>query len=146
VTAPLEPPRYQVRIEIPRLRDARGWKAAAAAFEQGLAGHASLLVTQRQIELVTRQGRDYVRVSATVEASNIGEAAVVTWAVLQQAMAEDADGWDIAGASAEIRPARNARLPGPALAHDVIADRADAGAVRAEPSVGAGRPPPGRPA
>jgi hypothetical protein len=141
VTAPLEPPRYQVRIEIPRLRDARGWKAAAAAFEQGLAGHASLLVTQRQIELVTRQGRDYVRVSATVEASNIGEAAVVTWAVLQQAMAEDADGWDIAGASAEIRPARNARLPGPAIAYDVIADRADAGAG----AVRGGQSPPSGP-
>jgi hypothetical protein len=109
VTDPLEPPRYQVRIEIPRLSGTRGWSAAAAAFEQGLAAHASLLVTDRQIKLLTRQGRDYVRVSATVEASNIAEAAVVAWAVLQQAMAEDADGWDIAGASAEIQPARNAR-------------------------------------
>jgi hypothetical protein len=111
VTAPLEPPRYKVRIEIPRLSGTRGWRAAAAAFEQGVADHASLLVTQRQIELLTRQGRDYVRVSATVEASSVAEAAVVAWAVLQQAMAEDADGWDTAGASAEIRPARHARLP-----------------------------------
>jgi hypothetical protein len=109
VTAPLEPPRYQVRIEIPRLTGTRGWRAAASAFEQGLAAHASLLVTQRQIELLTRQGRDYVRVSAMVEAGNVGEAAVVTWAVLRQAMAEDADGWDTAGASAEIRPARSSR-------------------------------------
>jgi len=112
VTAPLEPPepsRYQVRIEIPRLTGTRGWRTAASAFEQGLAAHASLLVTQRQVELLTRQGRDYVRVSAVVEAGNVGEAAVVTWAVLQQAMAEDADGWDTAGASAEIRPARNSR-------------------------------------
>jgi hypothetical protein len=109
VTAPLEPPRYQVRIEIPRLAGTRGWTAAASAFEQGLTAHASLLVTQRQIELLTRQGRDYVRVSAMVEAANVGEAAVVTWAVLQQAMAEDADGWDTAGATAEIRPARNSR-------------------------------------
>jgi hypothetical protein len=111
VTAPLEPPRYKVRIEIPRLTGTRGWSAAATAFEQGLAEHASLLVTQRQIELLTRQGRDYVRVSATVEASNVAEAAVVAWAVLQQAMAENADGWDTAGASAEIRPARSTRLP-----------------------------------
>jgi hypothetical protein len=113
VAAPLEPPRYKVRIEIPRLSGTRGWRAAAAAFEQGVAEHASLLVTQRQIELLTRQGRDYVRVSATVEASNVAEAAVVAWAVLQQAMAEDAGGWDTAGASAEIRPARSTRLPKP---------------------------------
>jgi hypothetical protein len=112
VTAPLEPPRYKVRIEIPRLSGTRGWSAAAAAFEHGVTEHASLLVTQRQIELLTRQGRDYVRVSATVEASSVAEAAVVAWAVLRQAMAEDADGWDTAGVSAEIRPARSARLPG----------------------------------
>jgi hypothetical protein len=111
VTAPLEPPRYKVRIEIPRLTGTRGWSAAAAAFQQGLAAHASLLVTQRQIELVTRQGRDYVRVSATVEAGHVAEAAVLAWAVLQQAMGEDDGGWDTAGASAEIRPARSARLP-----------------------------------
>jgi hypothetical protein len=110
VTAPLEPPRYKIRIEIPRLSGTRGWKAAAAAFERGLTAHSSLLVTQRQIELLTRQGRDYVRVLATVEASNVGEAAVVAWAVLQQAMAQDADGWDTAGTSAEILPARSARL------------------------------------
>ena len=109
MTAPLEPPRYHVRIEIPRLAGTHGWRAAASAFEQGVTAHASLLVTERQIELLTRQGRDYVRVSAIVEASNVGEAAVVTWAVLQQAMAEDADGWDTAGVSAEIRPARNSR-------------------------------------
>ena len=109
MTAPLEPPRYQVRIEIPRLSGARGWKTAAAAFEQGVAERVSLLVTHRQVELLTRQGRDYVRVSATVEAGNAAEAAVVAWAVLQQAIAEDAGGWDTAGASAEIRPAQNAR-------------------------------------
>ena len=112
MTAPPEPPRYRVRIEIPRLSGARGWSAAAAAFEQGLTAHASLLVTERQIELVTRQGRDYVRVSATVEAGHVAGAAVLAWTVLQQAMGEDASGWDMAGASAEIRPAKNARLPG----------------------------------
>jgi hypothetical protein len=111
VTAPLQPPRYKVRIEIPRRSGTRGWNAAATAFQQGLAAHASLLVTQRQIELLTRQGRDYVRVSATVEAGHVAEAAVLAWAVLQQAMGEDDGGWDTAGASAEIRPARNARLP-----------------------------------
>ena len=98
--------RYNVRVEIPHISGAPGWSAAATAFQQGLAAQASLLVTERQIEFVTRQRRDYVRVSVTVEAAHIAEAAVITWAVLQQAAGEDTAGWDMAGASAEIRPAR----------------------------------------
>ena len=57
VTARPDRPRYRVRVEIPRLSGTRGWSAAATAFEQGLAAQASLLVTDRQIELVTRQRR-----------------------------------------------------------------------------------------
>jgi hypothetical protein len=105
VTARPERPRYRVRVEIPRISGTRGWSAAATAFEQGLAAQASLLVTERRIELVTRQRRDYVRVSVTVEAAHVAEAAVVAWALLQQAAGEEATGWDLAGASAEIRPA-----------------------------------------
>jgi hypothetical protein len=111
VTARPERPRYRVRVEIPRISGTRGWSAAAAAFEQGLETQASLLVTERQVELVTRQRRDYVRVSVTVEAAHVAEAAVVAWAMLRQAAGEDTAGWDLAGASAEIRPAGNARLP-----------------------------------
>ena len=68
----------------------------------------SLLVTERRIEFVTRQRQDYVRISATVEAAHVAEAAVIMWAVLQQAIGEAAMGWDTAAASAEIRPARPA--------------------------------------
>jgi len=109
VTARPERPRYSVRVEIPRISGARGWSAAATAFEQGLAAQASLLVTERQAELVTRGRRDYVRVSVTVEAAHVAEAAVVVWAVLQDVAGQDTAGWDMAGASAEIRPAENAR-------------------------------------
>jgi predicted TPR repeat methyltransferase len=109
VTGSPEFVRYRVRIEIPRRSGTRGWSTAAAAFEQGLAAQTSLLVTQRQIELVTRQGQDYARVSITVEASHVAEAAVVAWAVLLQAMGEDDGGWDMPAASAEIRPAPDAR-------------------------------------
>lgn len=109
VTARPERPRYRVRVEIPRISGTHGWSAAATAFEQGLTAQASLLVTERQIELVTRQRRDYVRVTVTVEAAHVAEAAVVAWAVLQQA-AGDTAGWDMAGASAEIQPAENPRL------------------------------------
>ena len=106
MTALPELPRYTVRVEIPHISGTSEWSTAATAFQQGLAAQPSLLVTQRQIEFLTRQRRDYVRVSVTVEAAHAAEAAVITWAVLQQAMGEDAAGWDLAAASAEIRPAR----------------------------------------
>lgn len=106
VTAWPELHRYDVRVEIPHITGTRGWSAAAKAFQQGLAAQASLLVTERKIEFVTRERRDYVRVSVTVEAAHVADAAVITWAVLQQAAGEDTADWDMAGASAEIRPAR----------------------------------------
>jgi hypothetical protein len=103
-----ELPRYKVRVEIPHISGTSEWRAAATAFQEGLAAQPSLLVTQRQIEFLTRQRRDYVRVSVTVEAAHMAEAAVITWAVLQQAMGEDSAGWDLAEASAEIKPAGSA--------------------------------------
>jgi hypothetical protein len=109
VTAWPELHRYNVRVDIAHIKDTRGWSAAATAFRERLAAHASLLVTERQIEFVTRERRDYVRVSVTVEAAHVAEAAVVTWAVLQQAAGEDTAGWDMADASAEIRPAKPRR-------------------------------------
>ena len=112
MTARPERPRYRVRVEIPRISGTRGLSIAAAAFERGLAAQDSLLVTERRIELVTRQGRDYLRVSVAVEAAHVAEAAVVAWAVLQQAAGEDPAGWDMVGASAEIRPVE-ARSPHP---------------------------------
>jgi hypothetical protein len=109
VTAVPELPRYNVRAEIPHVSGASAWSTAATAFQQGLEAHPSLLVTERRIEFVTRERRDYIRVSVTVEAAHAAEAAVITWAVLQQAAGEDAASWDMAGASAEIRPARSRR-------------------------------------
>jgi hypothetical protein len=105
VTASPELPRYKVRVEIPHVSGGSEWSAAATAFQQGLTAHPSLLVTQRQIEFLTRQRRDYVRISVTVEAAHAAEAAVITWAVLMQVIGEESAGWDLAGASAEIRPA-----------------------------------------
>jgi hypothetical protein len=108
VTALPELPRYKVRVEIAHVSGTSDWSAAATAFQQGLADQPSLLVTERYMEFLTRERRDYVRISVTVEAAHVAEAAVITWAVLQQAMGEDTAGWDMAGASAEIRPARPA--------------------------------------
>jgi hypothetical protein len=104
VTALPELPRYTVRVEIPHISGTSEWSTAAKAFQQGLAAQPSLLVTERRIEFLTRQRRDYIRISVTVEAAHVAEAAVITWSVLQQAIGEDAAGWDMSGASAEIRP------------------------------------------
>jgi hypothetical protein len=104
-----EVPRYNVRVEVPHISGTNEWSASAKALQKGLAEQPSLLVAERHIEFVTRQRRDYARISATVEAAHVAEAAVITWAVLQQAAGEDTAGWDMAGASAEIRPARPRR-------------------------------------
>jgi hypothetical protein len=104
VTASPELPRYKVRVEIPHVSGTSEWSAAATAFQRGLTEHPSLLVTERQIEFLTRQRRDFVRISVTVEAAHAAEAAVITWAVLQQVIGEGSAGWDVAAASAEIRP------------------------------------------
>jgi hypothetical protein len=106
VTAWSELPRYNVRVEIPHVSGTRGWNDAVTAFQENLEAEGSLLVTERKIEFLTRGRRDYIRVSVTVEAAHVAEAAVITWAVLQRAAGADTAGWDMAGASAEIRPAR----------------------------------------
>jgi len=106
MAARAEIPRYNVRVEMPHISGTNEWNAAVKALQQGLADQPSLLVTERRIEFVTRQRQDYVRISATVEAAHVAEAAVVMWAVLLQAIGEDATSWDMAAASAEIRPAR----------------------------------------
>ncbi len=109
MTAWPELPRYNVRVEIPHISGASGWNDAATAFQESLAEETSLLVTERKVEFLTRERRDYIRVSVTVEAAHVAEAAVITWAVLQRAAGDDTAGWDMAGASAEIRPAKTRR-------------------------------------
>jgi hypothetical protein len=106
-------PRFRVRLEIPRTGGRREWGAAAGAFEQRLEGQASATVTGPRIESEMRRGRDYVRVamSVTVDAADIAQAAAVAWSVVQQAAAADVSAWDMAGASAEIRPAERALTP-----------------------------------
>jgi hypothetical protein len=100
-------PRFRVRLEIPRTGGWREWGAVAGAFEQRLEAQASATVTGPRIDSEMRRGRDYVRVamSVTVDAPDIAQAAVVAWRIVQQAAAADVSAWDMAGASAEIRPA-----------------------------------------
>jgi hypothetical protein len=99
-------PRFRVLLEIPRTGGWREWGAAAARFERGLAAQEGPPVITARVESEARRGRDYVRirVSVTVDAPDIGQAAVAAWGAFREAAGEDAAAWDMAGASAEIRP------------------------------------------
>jgi hypothetical protein len=103
-------PRFRVLIEVPRVGGWREWGAAAAGFEHRLAAQESASVIAPRVESEARRGRDYVRirVSATVDAADVGQAAVAVWGAFLEAAAEDATAWDMADASAEIRPQEKA--------------------------------------
>ena len=97
---------YRVRITVPRLGSRRAWEATRGDFEQRLAALASPAVSGAEIESETRRGRDYVRVTfaAAVNAADVAEALTAAWDAFLQAAGDDAAGWDMAAASAEIRP------------------------------------------
>jgi hypothetical protein len=63
-------------------------------------------VTGPHIEAETRRGANYVRVSVvtTVDAADIARALTAAWRVFRWAACDDAGGWDMSAASAEVRP------------------------------------------
>ena len=91
---------------MPRLGSRREWEATRGDFEQRLTTLESPAVIGAEIESETRRGRDYVRVTftAAVEAADVAEALTAVWEAFRRAAGDDAAGWDMAGASAEIRP------------------------------------------
>jgi hypothetical protein len=98
--------RYRVRITVPRLGGWREWGDSRGDFEQRLADQQSPAVAAAEIESETRRGRDYVRVTITaaVDAADVAAALTVAWGAFRQAAGDDAAGWDMTAASAEIRP------------------------------------------
>jgi hypothetical protein len=105
--APVQPgTRYRVRITVPRLGSRRAWEATRSDFEQRLTTAESPAVIGAEVESETRRGRDYVRVSITaaVYAADVAEALTAAWDAFRQAAGDDAAGWDMAAASAEIQP------------------------------------------
>jgi hypothetical protein len=98
--------RYRVRITMPRLGARREWEAARGDFGQRLAALESPAVSGAAIESETRRGRDYVRVAMTaaVDAADVAEALTAAWETFRRAAGDDAAGWDMAAASAEVRP------------------------------------------
>jgi len=99
--------RYQVQLAVPRIGGMRAWGSAAGDFERRLAGQQSGTVIAPRIDRETRRGRDFVRVVVVmaVDAGDVAEALDLAWWVFRKAAENDAGGWDMAGATAEVRPA-----------------------------------------
>ncbi len=105
--APVQPStRYRVNIIVPRIGSRRAWEASRGDFAQRLAAPESPAVISAEIESETRRGRDYVRVSITaaVDAPDVAEALTAAWDAFRQAAGDGTAGWDMAAASAEVRP------------------------------------------
>ena len=97
--------RCRVRITVPRLGSRRTWEATRGDFAQRLTAPESPAIIGAEIESETCRGRDYVKVTLTAAVdARVAEALTATWTAFRQAAGDDPAGWDIAAASAEIRP------------------------------------------
>jgi hypothetical protein len=109
-----EDTRYRVRLSVPRSGGWRAWGQVSGRFERRLGEQQSAAVADAHIESETRRGRDYVRVtiSIAVRAPDVAHALATAWWVFRKAASDDAAGWDMAAATAEVQP--EGRLCGPA--------------------------------
>jgi hypothetical protein len=84
----------------------RAWGAVSGEFERRLAGQESPAVIAPRIESETRRGKDYVRVtiSMTASAPDVAQALTAAWWAFRKAASDDTAGWDLPGATAEVRP------------------------------------------
>jgi len=106
VPAP-EGTRYQVRLSVAWIGGWRVWGAVSGGFEQHLAAQQGPAVADAHIDSERRRGRDYyvaVTVSMTVRAADVAQALTAAWDTFRLAAADDAEGWDLASAAAEIWP------------------------------------------
>jgi len=96
--------RYLVRISIPRSGGWRQWEAGSGAFEQRLAGKPAVIAAR--VDSQTRRGPDYVRVTVAIDvaAPDVAEALTTAWRAFREAAGDDAAGWDMAAATADVRP------------------------------------------
>jgi len=99
-------PHWLVRLSVPRRGGWRAWGAVSDGFEQRLGAQDSPDVVDPHIETQTRRGADYVRVTvaSAIAAPDVAEALAAAWDAFLQAAADDAQGWDMASATAEVRP------------------------------------------
>jgi hypothetical protein len=96
--------RYMVRISVSRSGRWRQWEAGSGAFERRLAGNPAVIAAR--VDSQTRRGRDYVRVTVAiaVAAPDVAGALTTAWRAFREAAGEDAAGWDMAAATAEVWP------------------------------------------
>ena len=96
--------RYQVRLTVPRVGGWRAWGAVSEEFEPRLAEQESPAIAVH-VDSWARRGRDYLQVVivATVGAADVADALDLAWQAFRKAARDDA-GWDLAAATAEVRP------------------------------------------
>jgi hypothetical protein len=98
--------RYLVRLSVSRSGGWRAWGPVSGDFERRLAAQESAAITGAHIESETRRGRDYVRITiaVTVSAPDVAQALASAWWAFRKAAGDDSAGWDMASATAEVRP------------------------------------------
>jgi hypothetical protein len=98
---------WAVRLSIARRSGWTAWLAVNGDFDRDLAGQESDSVLTPHVEAKSRRGRDHVRVTIvmTVIAPDVAQALTAAWWTFRKAVGNDTEGWDMAGATAEVRPA-----------------------------------------
>lgn len=97
---------YRVLLGVPRVGGWREWGVVSGDFEARLSQPQDPAVIAARIDSETRRGRDYVRVtvSVAVVAPDVAEALSVAWQAFLEAAGDDVAGWDMTGATAQVRP------------------------------------------
>jgi hypothetical protein len=97
---------WTVRLSITRRGGWYAWGPVSGDFERSLAAQAGSAVIQPRVDGETRRGRDYVRITLamTIASVDVAGALAKAWQVFTDAARDDARGWDLASAAAEVRP------------------------------------------
>jgi hypothetical protein len=95
-----------VRLSITRRGGWHAWGPISGDFERSLAAQAGTAVIQPRVDAETRRGRDHVRITLamTVASADVAGALAEAWQAFSAAARDDPRGWDLASASAEVRP------------------------------------------
>jgi hypothetical protein len=98
--------RWAVRLSITRRGGWYAWGPISGDFERSLAAQAGGAVIQPRVDAETRRGRDYVRVTVTmtIASADVAGALAEAWQAFRDAASDDARGWDLGSAAAEVRP------------------------------------------
>ncbi len=97
---------FHVRLTVPRTDAWRQRGAVRGESGRELAGQESTTVIGPRADSEGRPGRDDVRVVIVMTAAvpDVAEALDLAWRVFRKAAGDDAAGWDISGASAQVKP------------------------------------------